>query len=144
MKKEVVIAIIVGCALGLIITFGIWSANRQMDQSLDDEATPTPTTALASPTPEAEEGFSLTIDSPPDNFLSDEEEISITGQTEPEAIIVLVSSGGEIILKADEEGRFETEVELEGGINEIVISAFSLEGEEAEKTLSLVYSTAEI
>lgn len=144
MKKEVIIAIILGFGLGLVITFGIWKAN----QSLQNRPQPTPT-PQALPTPEttptpAEAGFKLKISEPEDNTLSDQEEITLAGETLPEAVIVIFSEEGEKIIEADDEGFFETEITLTAGANQILIKAFDQEGNQAEKELNLVFSTAEI
>jgi hypothetical protein len=47
-------------------------------------------------------------------------------------------------MEADENGNFSVEITLVGGGNEISISAFDTEGNEVNKSLNLVYSTAEI
>ena len=52
--------------------------------------------------------------------------------------------GLQVYCEADEDGSFEAKIELSGGANQIKIKALSQDGQEAEKTLSLVYSTAEI
>lgn len=142
MRKEVLIAIIIGFGLGLVITFGIWTANRALRVSAPqkevipiEEPTPTPT-----PTPT----FSLTLTAPEDNSISAEETIEVSGSTAPRAIVVILYQEGEKILEADEEGKFSTEITLAGGANEIKVSAFDQEGNEAERTLTVVYSTAEI
>jgi hypothetical protein len=137
-RKEVLIAIIIGFGLGLVITFGIWTANKALREAAPKvtpapEVTPTPTPA-----------FSLTVTSPEDNALYAEETIEVSGATAPGAIIVILYQEGEKILEADSEGKFSTEITLAGGANEIKISAYDQEGNEAEKTLTVVYSTAEI
>jgi len=139
-RKEVLIAIIIGFGLGLVITFGIWTANKALrevapEETLAPEATPTPTPTAA---------FSLNLTSPEDNSISEEETIEVSGTTAPGAIVVILYQEGEKILEADSEGKFSTEITLAGGPNEIMISAYDQEGNEAEKTLTVVYSTAEI
>jgi hypothetical protein len=142
MKKEVLIAIILGFGLGLVITFGIWTANRALqEQPVTEpiEATPTP---QATPTPAS--NLTLEITEPEQNSISSEKEINLAGSASPEAIIVVFYEEGEKILETDSQGKFETTVNLAGGANEILIKAFDKEGGEVEKTLSVVYSTAEI
>jgi hypothetical protein len=142
-KKEVLIAIIIGFGLGLVLTFGIWSANKTMKEPTETAPSPTPAKETT-PTPTPQLGFSLTITSPEDGSISAEDEVTVSGQTTPRAIVVMIYQEGEKILEADEEGLFSTKVSLAGGVNEIQISAHDREGNEAEETITVVYSTAEI
>jgi hypothetical protein len=138
-KKEVLIAIIIGFALGLVITFGIWTANRALKTSAPQEEK-----TLSEETTTVNNIFSLSINSPEDNSISSEEKIEVNGVTAPKAIVVVLYPEGEKILEADEEGQFSTEITLAGGANEIKVSAYNQEGNEEQKILTVVYSTAEI
>jgi hypothetical protein len=146
MKKEILIAIIIGFILGLIITFGIWTANKSLQEnnntSLTQENENQPIVSETSPN--NEEKVSLTITSPENNSLLDQEDIEITGQTSPLANLVILFEDGEEIIQADQQGEFKTEITLNGGANEITITAFDQDGNEASKVLNLVYSTAQI
>lgn len=142
MKKEIIIAIVIGFALGLLITFGIWTANK----AIKNKPTPTEETELITPiepTPTATE-FSLTIISPEDDSLINTNKVELKGSTVANAVIVIAEENGEKIIEADGEGSFATELVLIAGTNEIKITAFNSEGDEVSKTLSLVYSTKEI
>lgn len=140
MRKEVLIAIIIGFGLGLVITFGIWTANKALREA--PPAVPTEEEVELTPTPAPT--LELIITSPENNIISEEEMIEVSGQTAPRAIIAITYPEGEKLLEADEDGSFSTEISLIGGDNLIKISAFNDEGDEATKTLSVVYSTAEI
>jgi len=139
-RKEVLIAIIIGFGLGLVITFGIWTANRALETSAPQKQAPLVEETTPTPVP----GLSLILTSPEDNSISSEEKIEVSGLTTPGATVVILYQEGEKILEADQEGSFSTEITLVGGANEIKISAFDQEGNQAEKTLTVVYSTAEI
>lgn len=145
MKKEVLIAIIIGFALGLVITFGVWTANRAIKETAPQKETPEFKIEVVeeptlTPTPE----LSLTIISPEDNLIYDKEKIPVEGKTAPQAIVVILYQEGEKILEADEKGNFSTEIILAGGANEIEISAHDQKGNEVKQILTVVYSTAEI
>jgi hypothetical protein len=142
-KKEVLIAIIIGFGLGLVITFGIWTANKNLSRQESSAVTPAPE-PTAIPTPEPDSEFSLSIDEPENNFLSDQENLKISGQTEAGAIVVILYDEGEKILEADELGLFATEIDLTVGANQVRISAHDRDGNEAEESLTGVYSTADI
>ncbi|MFZ5366264.1 MAG: hypothetical protein ACOZBZ_03125 [Patescibacteria group bacterium] len=142
MRKEVLVAILVGFALGLVITFGIWSANKALTSKkapIVPEEVTAPTVEVT-PTP----SFSLAISKPEDESIASTEKITISGTTEPGAFVVVIAEKGEEILETDEKGIFTGEVSLVSGTNEITVTAFSENGEEVSKTLNIVYSTAEI
>lgn len=144
MRKEVIVAIILGFALGLVITFGIWKANKALkSQTADETVSTTEEETITEPTPSVSV-FSLEIISPSDDGLSNEEKITLTGKTQSGSVVTVISEKDEEVLETDSAGNFETEVTLVSGVNEIEVSAFSPEGEEAVKKLSVVYSTAEI
>lgn len=143
MRKEVIFAIVIGFTLGLVITFGIWTANKAIKQAQIEvapselkkaEETPTPTPTLRT----------LMITSPENNDLLSSEEVEITGKTVPGAFVVVIYPEGEQIAEADGEGEFSVKITLVGGANEVSLTAVDKEGNEETKTLNLAYSTAEI
>ena len=143
MKKEILIAIIIGFILGLIITFGIWTANKSLKNGVQnkqktEENLPTPTPS------QNEEGIFLEITSPLNNDIISKEDITIEGQTKPQAVIAIIYQEGEELIQADSQGNFSADITLVGGANEIQISAYDDQNNEAKKTLDLIYSTAKI
>jgi len=142
MRKEVILAIVGGVALGLLVIGGLWWTNRATtEESLN--ITPTPVLEQ-SPTLIPTPSLSLEIISPEDESIIEEEKVTLEGKTAPESVVVVIYPEGENIVEADEEGNFETEITLVGGANEIKITAYDEEGNQAEKNLTLVYSTAKI
>lgn len=145
MKKEVLLAIIIGFLMGLIIVFGVWQANKTFKTiGLKGEVSPSPESTITSTPAPTVPSSALIITFPEDNFLSNKEKIEIKGKAPISSSIVILYEEGEKIIEADEEGNFQTEITLVGGDNEITISAYTPEGEEITKTLNVVYSTAEI
>lgn len=145
MKKEVFLAIIIGFALGLVITYGVWTANKTLKETAPkkEEVLPKEEVQL-SPSPSPAAPLSLILNSPEDNFLSNNEKLTVSGKTAPGATVAVVYQEGEKVIEADEEGNFQTEITLVGGANEITVSAYDENGNETSKTLTVVYSTAEI
>lgn len=139
MQKEVFLAIFIGFIIGLLITFGVWQANK----AIKTTATPTPI-PVSKELPEEVKKPVLTILSPQNEFLSKEGKITLSGSYAPESQIAVIFEKGEKILKTDENGNFETEISLILGENLIEIYGFTQEGDEAKQTLTIVYSTAEI
>ncbi len=145
MKKEILIAIIIGFVLGLVITFGIWTANKSLKEGTSTQSSQiTENETNITPSPQAEEKLPLTIIFPENNALVNQEKLEIVGKTSPKAMVAIVYEEGEKIIEADEKGDFTMEITLVGGGNEINISAFDSQNNEASKVLNIVYSTAEI
>lgn len=145
MKKEILIAIIIGFILGLVITFGIWTANKSLQESSQTQTTGTnESQPIVTETSTAEGQISLVISSPENNALVNQEKVEIVGQTAVQATVIILYEEGEEVFQADEKGEFTQEITLVGGANEIKITAFDEQGNEANKALNLVYSSAEI
>lgn len=145
MKKEILIAIIIGFVLGLVITFGIWTANKSLKEGTSTQSSQiTEKEINITPSPQAEEKLPLTIISPENNALVNQEKLEIVGKTSPKSMVAIIYEEGEKIIEADEKGDFTMEITLVGGGNEINISAFDSQNNEASKNLNIVYSTAEI
>lgn len=139
MQKEVFLAIFIGFLIGLLITFGIWQANK----AIKSTAGPTPPVSVVEVSPEVAKP-TLSLLTPADEFLSKEAKVTIKGSYVPNSQIVIISEKGEKILESDKDGVFETEISLVLGENQIEVYGFTKEGDEAKQTLTIVYSTAEI
>lgn len=142
MKKEVILAITIGFVLGLVITFGIWIANRSLKQTTMATATPTPipttmviTNAVVSPQPAS----SLSIGSPDDESITALDKITVTGKTTPNSAVAILYEEGQTFTVSDADGKFEIEVPLVGGYNEITATS-----EDSSHTITVTYSTAKI
>ncbi len=148
MKKEVLLAISIGFALGLVITFGIWTANKSLAglKSKNPES-PTPMqTVLASPAakPTTAPTTGLTITSPEDETFTNKNSITISGKATPSARVVILYEGDYDILLADASGNFTDDIALIAGFNSITVSAFDAAGAESTQELVITYSTAKI
>ncbi len=127
MRKEVLLAIIVGIALGAVILFGINLANKSVSsststgQTKNSGANPTPTVA----------NKSLTIVSPLNHSVTTEKMILLTGRAHPGANLAIISELDDLLIEASPEGTFSAQINLEAGENIITIS-------EVQKDLTLI------
>lgn len=147
MRKEVIVAIVLGFTLGLVITFGIWSANNALTQQkkLARQETATPEMTTATPTATVNSSaFSLTIVKPENESISNTDKVTLSGTTSPNTKVAIMWETGEQILQADKNGDFDTDISLVNGINEIIVTAYSNLGEEINKTVNIVYTTEQI
>lgn len=135
MRREVIIAIIAGLLLGVLIGFGVWRANKFLAPKQENKHG----------APEVKEtaggAIDLLIYSPEDNIVVAKDAVEVDGKTNASATVVVLANMGEIIFTAGKDGKFSQEVRLENGANEITVVAYSDRGEEARKTLTVVYST---
>lgn len=139
MKKEVVLAIIVGFSLGLIITLGIYTARRALRRQTPVTSSPQ---ASASPSPTPSHG--LTITSPAEEALLDQDKVILQGMTTPNSLVTVITPQDNLIVTANSTGEFQTQVSLVGGVNQLQIVALTPDGQRAETSLTLTYSTATI
>lgn len=141
MKKEVIIAIIIGFTIGLALTF--FAYKTVTDQSEGKIISPLAEGKIIStPTPSVSQ--TLTLVSPIDQSIAKEGQITVAGFSSPFSWIVILGEKGEKTIQADEKGNFETGLLLISGENEIKVTSFLERGEEISKIVTIVYSTAEI
>lgn len=160
MKKEVVLAIAIGFILGLIITGGIWIANRSLKNLPQTEATNTttnepaaqanpadnaPTTKPADPnttTPVTNQ--TLTVSQPVDEALFTTSSISVKGKTVANSIVAVLYELGEQIVTADATGNFSTDITLEGGYNMISITSIAPDNSQSSQNIVVTYTTSKL
>lgn len=137
MKKEVIIAILVGLTMGLIITFGIYRVTRSITekpltdlntQDLNSEATATPTV--------------LALHSPDDGTVQTETELTVTGTTIANSFIVVFVNDEDYISNSDESGNFAIKVTLSQGENFIRVHVLDQEGSATVEERIVVVSDA--
>lgn len=142
MRKEVLLAISIGFLLGLIITFGIYTANRALKEKTQGEKKPTILTS--SPTPTAQVS-KLEILEPENNLVVYENEIDLRGEVDSEAIIsILAEDDQQVIFQTEKEGTFSAKIKLISGANEIKIISINPDGKRVEKDLTVVLSREKI
>lgn len=147
MKKEVFLAITIGFALGLIITFGIWTANRSL-KNAKMKVTPEPTPSeeiTASPTPTSQPTSKLTITSPLDESLVSTGSVVLTGTTDPKSIVAITyENDKQQIVVADDTGNFTATIDLVAGYNTINVTSVDKDGKQTTKSIIVTFSTAKI
>lgn len=134
MRKEIFFAILAGSILGLIIAFGVWRANVSLSSRSNGNSS-------ASETPSPKPESSITLAAPEDGSVITESTATISGLTKPNSYIVISSEDADYLVKTKADGAFESEVELTAGVNQLIISAFTENGNAISAKLVLVYSS---
>jgi len=112
MKKEVIIAIIVGLSMGLIITFGVYRVKNTITQKPVAEFAENTNQAEATATPTV-----LALHNPEDGVILTETELTVTGTTIANSFIVVFVNNEDYVSTSDESGNFAIKVTLEDGTN---------------------------
>ncbi|MBT3250067.1 MAG: hypothetical protein HN846_02990 [Candidatus Pacebacteria bacterium] len=138
MKKEMLISVLVGLFFGLIIVYGVYTAQSSL-------AKPELTTEKleVSPSVEAENETTgiLSIHSPEDETIVNEPVTTITGTTIADSYVVIFINDKESITNADESGNFSIEGELELGSNIIEVHVIDSDGKVVVKERTIIYTT---
>ena len=138
MRKEILFAIIAGALFGLVIAFGIWKANSANDNTTVDTAQNKEVAKDESLTPS---DFSITIAKLENNQVLTKNPVKISGLTKPNTWVVISGEDDDYLTKSSENGSFEQDIELVGGVNEINFNAHDDVGKSSENKMILVYST---
>ena len=139
MKKEIIFAIVLGLGLGLIVTFGIYTArNTIITHTTDVAATPIATPA-ATPA-----DASLTVFSPDDESIQFDNDVKVTGTTFANSMVVIFINNTSNITQADASGNFSIETTLDAGSNVITIRALDQNGNQAEQQRTVIFTTPDL
>jgi hypothetical protein len=139
MKKEVLIAVISGLVIGLIITLGIYTANRSLEQQKLKKQASSQNLAQSPSSLLAKKSLIVTSHEPNDLVL--ESEVTLSGIAWPQAAVALMTETDNFLIEADEEGIFTFTFGLLRGFNEIILIASDDSGETFTQNLVLTYST---
>jgi hypothetical protein len=149
MKKEIILAIFLGFLVGLAITYGVYTANQAINGNSTKIANTEPSPESTEPSiPTASPAsLELTLEiAEPENYLVvKNDSVEIKGNTLPNNFIAILGEEDELIVTADKEGFFKSEISLISGLNNIqVISSNRDNSKQVTEDLEIVYSEAEI
>ncbi len=136
MKKEMLIAIVIGFLLGLIITFGVYRLRVAKSRK---SATP-----VASPTASVAPAVSdsqITIHSPEEGAIQEDKSTTVTGSTLPDSYVVLFVNNTEYIRQSDSSGNFSFDVELTEGSNLLTVNVLTDDGTVLSKERTVIVTT---
>ncbi len=83
----------------------------------------------------------LVIDEPKDESVSNTRVIKVSGKTDPDAMIIVLTDTDESVLNPTITGEFSTTVTIETGANPIQITAIGKNGETNTIERTITYST---
>lgn len=122
MRKEVILAVIIGILLGGIILYGINLANSSSkinfgDKEATEEGSP------ATPTTVKQNTSQISLIYPLDNAVVTDSQLTLKGTAKANANIAIVTESDDILTTADSSGNFSSAINLVSGENVITITA---------------------
>lgn len=139
MKKEFAWAIGIGIFFGLIIAFGLWRINIAVKSGTKNN---TPA-IIVTPSPRAEtpSQLKIAIDKPENGDVITEQTLNINGISKSSSIVVVSGETSDQITKTAANGLFDTQIELNSGINQITATSINQETQ-ANTNVLIVYSSS--
>lgn len=137
MKTEKIILSLVAVLAGLLVAgvgFYFYQSTKTISNSNNKSISITP----PSPTPMS--SF-LSITSPADEEVVDKKSITVSGHTEPNATIIIVTPLGDQVVTPAKNGDFTTTAVIDDDENFIEITAVLPNGVEQKEVRSVTYST---
>lgn len=139
MRKEILLAIIVGVIFGLGATFGIYSLRQTLFRNTTPDAISASKLGVeSSPTPTPNSRLSIT--NPTQDLFTEEKTVQVVGRALPESLVTILASANEFIATADKDGDFSIEVALTEGGNKLTVVATAPDGSQDTSVLNVVYS----
>lgn len=140
MKKEMILAIFLGLVLGLIVTYGIYTARQSLTDSggISTEGSPEPISETQAALHNA-----ITLLSPEEGSVYTTPEVKIIGTTDPLAQVIIMLNDKPFILESDSSGNFSVEDTLRAGANFVVVRAIDEEGNIATMERTIAYTTVD-
>lgn len=129
MDREKIITIVLGLVVGIILAATYFFGSKFLP-NFNKQAKPTAAITKRIPPREKTDDkiITLTITDPDDNSSTSDKTIRLSGTYTPNSTIVLFAPDDEKIATSDAQGKFNFDVVLEGGENEITVSSFNKDG----------------
>ena len=140
MSKEKIVLCFIAVVLGILATgvvFYLYQTTKTIPQSKIK------TIKIPSPTLISKPSVYLTIKEPGDEKVVSKKVITVSGTTQKDATIVVLSPIDEDVVKPAGTGDFSTTINIDDGQNNIEITAISPNGEEIRVTRTVTFSTEE-
>lgn len=137
MSKEAIVAIIVGLFIGAVVGFGVWRANSFLDDNSQQSSSAQDSKTLTENASVQKNG--ITLLSPEEYDVIGANTVNIKGMTKPDSVVVISGETEDAVIST-ENGEFEGQIDLEEGLNWIIIKSISFEDIQ-QKELKVVYST---
>ena len=137
MKQERVILSFIMVLIGLLVA-GIAFYFYQSTKIVSDRSS---ASQVITPTPTPKPTIFLSLSQPINESVVTSKTLSISGKTEPEATVIVITDSGEQVLQPSSQGDFSTTITLADDQNLITVWALAPNGETANLKRTVTYST---
>ena len=141
MKKEKLILSFIATLFGLLvagIAFYLFQATKTVPSTATTKAIST-----TSPTPTRSPSISLVLDRPKDEEVVNSKILIVSGKTQSNAVIVVITDSSDDVIAPSSKGNFSTTVNLDDGQNILEIIAIAPNGESVTSKKTVTYSQEE-
>lgn len=135
MKKEVLIAVLIGLSMGLVITYGIYRVQSSLNQPPVADVSDQPD---VSSTNNNEASTVLSIHTPTEGTIQSSSTTTITGTTTPDSNVVIFINDDDHVVVSDQSGSFTLNTSLDNGTNLITVYVISDTGDVVKEERLLV------
>ena len=139
MKQERVILSFVTVLIGLLVAgavFYFYQSTKNVSPSTTNIVA-----AKNTPTPTPKPKMYLTFNQFPDEQVVSDKTFKISGKTNPEATVIVITQGGQDVLQPSTQGDFSTTITLSDDQNIIQIKSILPGGETINAQRTVTYST---
>lgn len=143
MKNDVLVAILIGFLIGGSVAIGITylpnilkNAPKTRSEKIALSVSPSPQIESKNTT----DTILVTVDKPENEKIIDTSSVTVTGKTNQGNTIFLDTDAETQIATVSGDGTFSSNINLNEGINNIIITAYSSNGDSLEKNLVLYYT----
>lgn len=139
MRKEVILAVIIGIILGGVILYGINLANTS--SKLNQNNTETKGSPKVTPSPSKKPDSLISILFPPNNSVVTEAKLTLKGTTKPNSNVAIISESDDILTMSDKSGNFSGDINLISGENIITIAIVDDKQATSSATITVIRTT---
>lgn len=140
MRKEVILAVIIGIILGGVILYGINLANNSSMINLNGEDTDNNGSKL-SPTPTKKPDNQVSIIIPQANAVITESQITLKGSAKPNSNVAIITESDDIITTSDTSGNFSSVINIINGENTITVTAIDDKLATSSASITIIRTT---
>jgi len=138
MKQERVILSFIMVLIGLLVAGGLFYF-YQSTKTVSPSTTGIVTRVTPIPTPKPK--LYLSLNEPSDEQVANTKTLSISGKTNPDATLIIVTDSDQQIIQPSTQGDFSTTITLDDGQNLIEIRSILPTGETVVTQRTVTYST---
>lgn len=140
MRKEIIIAILVGLGLGLIITYGFY--NAKLATTADNMTSKTEIDSVATTSATEANGDALIVTNPEDELVTSEQSLAVIGSTSPGNFLVLFIDDEATIIETESDGKFSTTATLKIGPHVLTLHSVDENGLTVTETRTVIIQPA--